>query len=263
MNYFIVTIMPELVAGGLHHGLIGQAFMKGLCNYQTINPRQFVGGVHQAIDDRPFGGGDGMVMMADPMQQALDSLGNLENSEVIYLSPQGEPFTDTMASEFSHKKNLVLFCGRYAGMDQRFLSKNKVREISIGDYVVSGGEVPALVMIDAITRKIPGVLGHEDSANKDSFALDGLLEAPAFTRPREWGGMAVPEVLLSGNHEKIIEFQRNISLLITLQKRPDLLKDKKLDKSQLKSFLSDLSDSDQKSCGIDSSLILKNLETLP
>lgn len=221
MKWNIITLMDDMIHQGLSHGVVGKAFEKDLGSYQVINPREFTTDVHQTVDDRPFGGGDGMLMMADPLQKTLDSLDS--GAPCYYLSPQGKTWTDSMALEMSEESEVTLLCGRYGGVDQRFLEKNKIKEISIGDYVLSGGELAALVLIDSVMRKKPGVLGHVSSASEDSFS-GHLLEAPYFTRPQEWGGLEVPRVLLSGDHKKIREFRSRCAQVVTLLKRPDLYK---------------------------------------
>ena len=221
-RFQVVTLFPEMIEGVFSSGVVGTAQQKGLIEISTINPRIFTDDVHQTVDDRPFGGGDGMVMMAEPLQKALlKAQLQAPQAMAIALSPQGERLTDSLVRELATQKDFVLFCGRYAGLDQRFLVKNKVREISIGDYVLSGGELAAAVLIDAVARQLPGVLGHVDSAHKESFR-EGILEAPLFTRPREWQGFQVPAALLSGNHGRIQEWQNLIGRLVTFLKRPDL-----------------------------------------
>lgn len=216
----VITLFPEMIAESMKHGLLGQALKKKLLAVATNNPRDFTSDKHRSVDDRPFGGGDGMVMMAEPLEQTIRHIRDSE-THVIYLSPQGQPFTSEKAKELSQKNKLVMVCGRYGGIDQRFINRFIDEEISIGDYVLCGGETAALVVIEALSRFIPNVLGHEESAEKDSFG-DGLLEQPNFTRPREYLGEEVPEILLSGNHALIETWKKKISLLITLKKRPDL-----------------------------------------
>ncbi len=262
MRWHIITLMEDMIHQGLSHGVVGKAFTKNLASYEVINPREFTSDVHQSVDDRPFGGGDGMLMMAEPLQQSLDSIET--RGACYYLSPQGKPWDDKMALEMSEQKEVTLLCGRYGGVDQRFLEKNNIKEISIGDYVLSGGELAALVVIDTVMRKIPGVLGHVSSALKDSFS-DLLLEAPYFTRPQEWEGMAVPSVLLSGDHKKIAEFRDRCAQVVTLLKRPDLYKkwiSKKNvplleQKNDLQKFLGTLSDSEKHVLGIDKNRVEK------
>jgi tRNA (guanine37-N1)-methyltransferase len=204
-------------------GVVGQAIDSGLIKIRFLNPRDFTKDVHKTVDDRPFGGGDGMIMLCEPLALTLDALGERQNIRTLYLSPQGKAFNHSKALELAGEtRELVLVCGRYGGIDQRFLNQYIDEEISLGDFVLSGGEIPALAVIDAVARQTQGVLGHQDSASQDSFA-SGLLEAPQFTRPREWRNMQVPEALLSGNHEKINAFRECLGYLITFKKRPDLL----------------------------------------
>lgn len=257
MKFKIVSLMPDLIEGALSHGVVGSAFKKGLCELQLINPRTFTENVHQTVDDRPFGGGDGMLMMSEPLQKALDSLS--EKGSVYYLSPQGKKFDNEVASQMALLGSVTFICGRYGGLDQRFLNHNEVEEISIGDYVLSGGELAALVLIDACVRKIPGVLGHGASATEDSFE-NRLLEAPSYTRPREWQGQTVPEVLLSGDPKKIQKFKSICGLLVTLQKRPDLLKNGEWDYQGALRFLLNLSEEDLRVLGLTKEPLHKKLE---
>jgi tRNA (guanine37-N1)-methyltransferase len=234
MKFQVITLMPDLLQTTLGFGVVGRAFEKGLCQLNLVNPRQFSENKHQTVDDRPFGGGDGMLMMADPLQKALDSFSSL--GRPIYLSPQGPLLDDQRARQLAQESCVTLICGRYGGVDQRFLQHNNIEEISIGNYILSGGELAAAVLIDSVSRHIPGVLGHVDSANADSFAT-GLLETPHFTRPRQWQGLDVPPILLSGDHEKVEEYQKIMGLVMTLLKRPDLLKDKRVDWIQCSQYL--------------------------
>lgn len=215
--------MPELIQESLKSGVVGKAFKTGDCQATYINPREFTEDRHQSVDDRPFGGGDGMLMMAPPLQKALESRPEDLQGPVIYLSPQGRPFTDAWARELSQAPDLTLICGRYGGVDERFLVKNQIQELSIGDYVLSGGELAAAVVVDAVTRLRPGVLGHVDSAEVDSFSEAPWLEAPHLTRPRNWQGLEVPPILLSGDHGRVQEWKRHMSRVATVLKRPDLV----------------------------------------
>lgn len=216
----VITLFPEMIQESMRHGLLGQALKKNLLSVASINPRDFSQDKHRTADDRPFGGGDGMVMLAEPLEQAIQSVHDSE-TYVIYLSPQGVTFTSEKAKELSQKKKIVMICGRYGGIDQRVINHWVDEEVSIGDYVLCGGETAALVVTEALSRFIPEVLGHQDSAEKDSFG-NGLLEHPNFTRPREFREEEVPEILLSGNHAAIEDWKLKISLLVTLKKRPDL-----------------------------------------
>ena len=222
MEWNVVTLFPEAVRNLLGFGLLGQAFEKKILHLNLYNPRDWATDNHKTVDDRPFGGGDGMVMQAEILDRTLLSVRahHLE-SRFIYLSPQGRTLNEHIVQEFSQYRSLTLICGRYGGIDQRIINKWQLQEVSIGDYVISGGEVAAGVLIDAVSRKIPGVLGHEESAQLDSHA-QGWLEAPLMTRPRVWQGQEVPEFLLSGHHEKIHQWRQALSVLVTIQKRPDL-----------------------------------------
>ncbi|AHZ84606.1 tRNA (guanosine(37)-N1)-methyltransferase TrmD [Bdellovibrio bacteriovorus] len=216
----VITLFPEMIQGAVSHGVLGQALKGDLLSVQAHTPREFATDKHRTVDDRPFGGGDGMIMLSETLEKSIQKVQH-KNSKVIYLSPQGSVLTDDKARELSQAEHLVLICGRYGGIDQRIINTYVDEEISIGDYVLSGGELGALVVIDALSRFIPGVLGHVDSADKDSFS-EGLLEHPNFTRPREYLGQDVPEVLLSGNHKLIADWKEKVSALVTLKKRPDL-----------------------------------------
>ncbi len=216
----VITLFPEMIQGAVSHGVLGQALKGDLLSVQAHTPREFATDKHRTVDDRPFGGGDGMIMLSETLEKSIQKVQH-KNSKVIYLSPQGSVLTDDKARELSRAEHLVLICGRYGGIDQRIINTYVDEEISIGDYVLSGGELGALVVIDALSRFIPGVLGHVDSADKDSFS-EGLLEHPNFTRPREYLGQDVPEVLLSGNHKLIADWKEKVSALVTLKKRPDL-----------------------------------------
>ncbi|ASD63622.1 tRNA (guanosine(37)-N1)-methyltransferase TrmD [Bdellovibrio bacteriovorus] len=216
----VITLFPEMIQGAVSHGVLGQALKGDLLSVQAHTPREFATDKHRTVDDRPFGGGDGMIMLSETLEKSLQKVQH-KNSKIIYLSPQGSVLTDDKARELSQAEHLVLVCGRYGGIDQRIINSYVDEEISIGDYVLSGGELGALVVIDALSRFIPGVLGHADSADKDSFS-EGLLEHPNFTRPREYLGQDVPEVLLSGNHKLIADWKKKVSALVTLKKRPDL-----------------------------------------
>ena len=219
----VITLFPEMIEGAANYGVLGQALKSDLLKISTHTPREFAEDRHRTVDDRPFGGGDGMIMLAETLEKSLNKVKH-KNSRVIYMSPQGSVLTAQKSRELAQQEHLVILCGRYGGVDQRILNKYVDEEISIGDYVISGGELGALVVIDAVSRFIPGVLGHADSADKDSFS-EGLLEHPNFTRPRQWQEQEVPEVLLSGNHKLIEEWKVKVSALVTMKKRPDLFKD--------------------------------------
>jgi len=217
-----VTLFGEMFRSITDYGVTGRALQRGLWHFNSINPRQFADNKLGYIDDRPFGGGPGMIMMAEPLQSAIDAAKAQHNGKVVYLSPQGSPLTHQKAAELAKLDGLILVCGRYEGIDERLLSSVIDEEISIGDFVVSGGELPAMMLMDAVLRLIPGVLGDADSAGQDSFA-NGLLDCPHYTRPIEFQGMTVPTVLRSGNHALIAEWRLEQALRRTLQRRPDLL----------------------------------------
>lgn len=225
MNIQAITLFPEMFQSITDYGVTGRAHKQGVWQFSAINPRQFADNKLGYIDDRPFGGGVGMVMMAEPLFQAIEfakqSSGSLKR-QVIYLSPQGTPLTHNKVVELSQLDNLILLCGRYEGVDERVLQSCVDEEISIGDFVVSGGELPAMMLMDAVLRFVPNVLGDINSAIQDSFA-DGLLDYPHYTRPTEFQGMTVPDVLKSGNHALIAEWRLEQSLRRTLSRRPDLL----------------------------------------
>lgn len=217
-----VTLFGEMFRSITDYGVTGRALQRGLWHFNSINPRQFADNKLGYIDDRPFGGGPGMIMMAEPLQSAIDAAKAQHNGKVVYLSPQGSPLTHQKAAELAKLDSLILVCGRYEGIDERLLSSAIDEEISIGDFIVSGGELPAMMLMDAVLRLIPGVLGDADSAGQDSFA-NGLLDCPHYTRPIKFQGMTVPAVLRSGNHALIAEWRLEQALRRTLQRRPDLL----------------------------------------
>lgn len=210
----------------LNVGVIGRGLTQQLLTIDCINPREFTTDKHQTVDDRPYGGGPGMVMKFAPLRDAIvEAKKQLPSAQVILLTPQGETLKQNAVKALAEKEELILVCGRYEGIDQRIIDKYIDQEWSIGDYVVSGGELPAMVMIDAIARQIPGVLGHEQSASQDSF-YNGLLDCPHYTRPEKIEDLAVPEVLLTGDHQSIERWRHKQALDQTAKKRPDLLKRK-------------------------------------
>lgn len=222
-SFQVITVFPDMIQAAMASGVFSQAQKSTLLTLECINPRDFTTDIHRTVDDRPFGGGDGMIMLPEPLEKSIEKA-KMQNPQarVIYLSPQGAPLSHEKARSLSQSQGLILLCGRYGGVDQRLLNQFVDEEISIGDYVLSGGELGACVVMDAVSRFIPGVLGHHESADKDSFA-EGLLEHPNYTRPREYRGEKTPEVLLSGHHKKIQEWKELVSFLVTLQKRPDLI----------------------------------------
>ncbi|RLB11940.1 MAG: tRNA (guanosine(37)-N1)-methyltransferase TrmD [Deltaproteobacteria bacterium] len=238
MRFDVLTIFPELLHPYLRYGVLGKAIEKGIIEVNTINIRDFAPGKHKNTDDRPYGGGEGMVMKPEPIYNALESIDRKQNSLVILLSPQGERFDQEMARHLSTYDQLILICGRYEGVDERVRILCAEKEISIGDYILTGGELAALVVIDAVSRLVPGVLGSELSNLEESFS-DGLLEYPQYTRPKIFKGLEVPEILLSGNHEQIRKWRRRESIKRTFERRPDLLKKAQLTKEDL-DFLEEL-----------------------
>ena len=223
MRIGIVTIFPELIASVLRVGVVGRAIEDGDLEVLYFNPRDHAKDVHRSVDDRPFGGGPGMLLKAGPLADALNAAKNEMSSALsIAFTPQGKRLNQDRVFKLSQETNLILVAGRYEGIDDRFFELCVDQEISIGDYILTGGEVPALVLIDAVTRVIDGTLGNQDSVNQDSFN-DNLLEGPQYTRPREWSGESVPDVLLSGDHAKIERWNREQALKRTWERRPDLL----------------------------------------
>ncbi len=224
MRFDILTLFPELFTPFLKEGVLGRAVKRGLLDIRLINIRSYARGVHKVTDDRPYGGGNGMVMKPGPIYRALSSLERIKGeSLVILLTPQGKTFDQSMAWELAGWSHLILVCGRYEGIDERIRSRHIDMEVSIGDYILSGGELGAMVVLDAISRLVPGVLGGERSNREDSFE-DGMLEYPHYTRPRIFMGEEVPAILLSGDHEKIRAWRRAESIKRTRERRPDLLK---------------------------------------
>jgi tRNA (guanine37-N1)-methyltransferase len=232
MRFDVISLFPEMFDAITKHGITSRAIDKKIYVLNVINPRDFTQDNHKTVDDRPYGGGPGMVMLAEPLSQAINAAKALNaNAKVIHLSPRGKPLTHEKVMQLSQQQGLILLASRYEGVDERLLGALVDEEISIGDYVLSGGELPAMALIDAIVRQLPGVLGDADSALEDSF-VNGLLDCPHYTRPEEYAGKVVPEVLLSGNHAKIREWRLKQSLLLTRAKRPDLLAARSLTKEE-------------------------------
>ncbi len=225
MNFHILTLFPEMVMNGLHTSIIGRAAAKNLLSIEAINIRDYAFNKHQSVDDYPYGGGAGMLMQAEPVYlayKAVEEKTKKKKLRVVYLSPQGDTFTQKMAEELAKEEDLVLLCGHYEGIDERVLEEIVTDYVSIGDYVLTGGELPAMVMVDTISRLVPGVLHNDVSAEFESFQ-DNLLEYPQYSRPEEWHGKKVPSVLLSGHHANIEKWRREQSILRTKERRPDLL----------------------------------------
>lgn len=227
MIFDILTLFPEVCRSYVDASILGRAQKAGLISVRLTDVRGFAHDKHRTVDDSPYGGGNGMVMKPGPLLEAMESLPPEPQGPVIMLTPQGRPLCQDLVNELAAKKRLVLVCGRYEGVDERVLELGVDMQISLGDFVLSGGELGALCVVDAVSRMIPGVLGGENSAQSDSF-MDGLLEHPHYTRPAEFRGMAVPEVLLSGNHGAIARWRRKESLRRTLQRRPELLEGRQL-----------------------------------
>jgi len=236
LNIDVITLFPGMFDALTEFGVTSRAVEKGLLSVNCWNPRDYTEDHHRTVDDRPYGGGPGMVMKTAPLEKTLDAIVNQHRQQsnerkVIYLSPQGQVFNHRMAKEFSNSSGLILLSGRYEGIDERFLQEHIDHEVSIGDFVLTGGELPAMVLIDAVARLLPGVLGNEGSAEEDSF-VDGLLDCPHYTRPEKYNGQQVPDVLLSGNHEAIRRWRLKQSLGRTWLRRPDLLELVDLDDEQ-------------------------------
>ncbi len=239
LHFDVVTIFPEMFEAVTRHGITRRALEEGGFDFRAWNPRDFVNDPHRTVDDRPYGGGPGMVMIPGPLEDCIDAAvarqeaAGVERPQVVLLSPQGERFTDAMARRMARSPGLVMIAGRYEGVDERLIRRRVDLEVSVGDYVTSGGELPAMVMIDAIVRLLPGSLGDAGSAEQDSFS-EGLLDWPHYTRPEEWQGERVPEVLLSGNHAAIAKWRRKQALARTMARRPDLLEGRALSKEDAK-----------------------------
>jgi len=230
----VVTLFPEMLAAVEQYGVTGRAVKNGLLTITAFNPRDYAPGPHRNVDDRPYGGGPGMVMMVQPLRDAIAmAKSTLPEARVVYLTPQGSRLDQTAVTGLAAYEQLILVAGRYEGLDERLVRLYIDEEWSIGDYVLSGGELPAMVLIDAMARMIPGVLGHDDSADEDSFA-NGLLDYPHYTRPELIEGERVPAVLLSGDHEQIRQWRMKQAIGRTWQRRPDLLAATQLDELQKK-----------------------------
>jgi tRNA (guanine37-N1)-methyltransferase len=230
MRIDVLTLFPEMFPTVLGASIVGRAAESGKSQYHLHNIRDWAGNKHAKVDDRPFGGGPGMVMMCQPLFDAVTSVDQMDKRPAtrVLLSPQGQPLDQRRVEELATKPRLLLIAGHYEGVDERVIEELAPLEISVGDYVLSGGEIPAMLIIDAVVRLLPGVLGHEESAAQDSFAARGsegqrLLDCPHYTRPREWRGREVPEVLLNGDHKVIEEWRTSQMLQRTQQRRPDLI----------------------------------------
>jgi tRNA (guanine37-N1)-methyltransferase len=247
MRFDVISLFPEMFDAITKHGITSRAFDKKIYVLNVINPRDFTLDNHKTVDDRPYGGGPGMVMLAEPLSQAISAAKTLNaTAKVIHLSPRGKPLTHEKVMQLSQQQGLILIASRYEGVDERLLDILVDEEISIGDYVLSGGELPAMALIDAVVRQLPGSLGDVDSALEDSF-VNGLLDCPHYTRPEEYAGKVVPEVLLSGNHAKIREWRLKQSLLLTRAKRPDLLAARSLTKEEARLLQEGIKEQEQAS----------------
>lgn len=235
MNYHVLTLFPDMIIQGVNTSITGRAMEKGIINLNAINIRDFSGNKHGQVDDYPYGGGAGMLMQPGPVYRSYESVVEKikYKPRVIYLTPQGKTFNQSMAQEFSKEQDIVFLCGHYEGIDERVLEMIVTDHVSIGDYVLTGGELPAMVMIDAISRLVPGVLNNDVSAEFESFN-DNLLEYPQYTRPAEFMGKEVPPILLSGNHAKVDQWRREQSIVRTMERRPDLIEKANLTKEDLK-----------------------------
>ena len=246
MQFYIMTLFPDMVMDGLNTSIIGRAMDKGLLDIEAVNIRDYAFNKHNSVDDYPYGGGAGMLMQAEPVYHCYEAVkkkietnallsdpDTRKSPRVIYLSPQGKTFNQTMAEEFAQEEDLVFLCGHYEGIDERVLEEIVTDYVSIGDYVLTGGELPAMVMVDAISRLVPGVLHNNVSAEFESFQ-DNLLEYPQYSRPEEWHGKKVPPVLMSGHHANIEKWRREQSILRTYERRPDLLEKSNLTEKEKK-----------------------------
>lgn len=224
MRFDVLTLFPEMIEEYCNFSILKRALGNNILTVNVVNPRDFTLDKHKKVDDSPYGGGAGMVLMPQPYVDAYESIEKLSQSVTVMLTPQGAPLNDSKVNEFAMYEQIILMCGHYEGFDERIREIIKPVEISLGDFVLTGGELPALCVIDAVSRKIEGTLGKIESADEDSFS-NGLLEYPHYTRPREFRGLKVPEVLLNGNHKEINEFRFQESLKRTKLKRPDLYRD--------------------------------------
>lgn len=246
MNYHILTLFPDMVRDGLNTSIIGRAVEKGILSIEAINIRDYTKEKHGHVDDKPYGGGAGMVMQAAPVCDAYEALCSRlgKRPRVLYMTPQGQVFNQAIARELSGEQDLVFLCGHYEGIDERALEMIVTDYLSVGDYVLTGGELPAMVMIDCISRLVPGVLNNDLSAEIESFH-DNLLEYPQYTRPEIYEGRRVPEILLSGHHKNVDQWRRRQSIRRTLERRPDLLENASLtDKERI--FLQELLDGESR-----------------
>ena len=248
-QFFVLTLFPEMIEQTLSHSIMGRAQKEGHISVEAVNIRDFTQNKHKHVDDYPYGGGAGLVMQGQPIYDAYQSLlPKAEHARVVFMTPQGRPFTQRVAEELAQEENLVFLCGHYEGIDERVIEEIVTDEISLGDFVLTGGELAAITIIDAVSRLVPGVLGKEESFEDESFS-EGLLEYPQYTRPVEFMGRTVPDVLMSGHHANIDKWRHEKALERTLLKRPDLLETAALtdkDKKYLAEFSKRLSDKEQR-----------------
>ena len=238
MNFYVLTLFTQMIDECMSYSIMGRAQKEGLIGIKTVDIRDFSNDKHRHVDDYPYGGGAGMVMKPHPVDDAYKSL-NVEKARVVYMTPQGKPFNQEIAKELSKEENIVIICGHYEGIDERVIEEIVTDEISMGDFVLTGGELAAMAVIDAVARLKPGVLGKEESFMDESFS-DGLLEYPQYTRPPEFMGRKVPPILLSGDHAKVDKWRHEQSIIRTYNKRPDILESIKLSKKDsdfLKSYI--------------------------
>lgn len=235
MHFHVITLFPEMIEQFCSYGVLGRAIKQGVINVSCQNPRDYTQDRHRTVDDRPYGGGPGMLMKVEPLAAAIDAAKESasEDVKIVYLSPQGRTLKQDCVKQMAGHEDIILIAGRYEGIDERIIEQYVDEELSIGDYVLSGGEMPALIMVDAVARMLPGVLGDDESALQDSF-MRGLLDYPHYTRPEEINGRTVPEVLLSGDHEAIARWRQRQALGRTWLRRPDLIKAMQLDEEQKK-----------------------------
>jgi tRNA (guanine37-N1)-methyltransferase len=233
MKIALITLFPDMFKALTDYGVSGRAVKQGLVEISSFNPRDYTHDNHSTVDDRPYGGGPGMVMMIEPLKGAIEAAKDWIGgpTKVVYLSPQGSVLSQAKVNDFATEQSLILIAGRYEGIDERLIQLEVDEEWSIGDYVLSGGEIPAMALVDGLIRQLPGALGHSESAAQDSFS-EGLLDCPHYTRPDNYQGLSVPDVLMSGNHGEIKRWRLKQSLLRTQQRRPELLDKLQLDKEQ-------------------------------
>jgi len=248
MDFYVLTLFPEMIEGTMSHSIIGRAQKENKINIKAVDIRDFSTNKQKHVDDYPYGGGAGMVMQAQPIYDAYKSLGVKENTRVVYMTPQGRPFSQQIAQELSKEEELVILCGHYEGVDERIIEEIVTDEISLGDFVLTGGELAAMAVIDAVSRLKSGVLGKDESFMDESFS-DGLLEYPQYTRPVEFNGRTVPDVLLSGHHGNVDKWRHEQMLIRTYEKRPDIYAKYELnkkDKAFMKKYIEEKSTDTEK-----------------